>query len=44
MVYSILDSGANLTASDLAYGLYRATARQVNAWETHGTDGLLLSL
>lgn len=44
MVYSILDSGANLTASDPVYGLYRATARKVNEWEAHGTDGVLLSL
>lgn len=44
MVYSIMDSGANLTESDPAYGLYRAASRKVKSWEIAGTDGVLLAL
>lgn len=43
-VYSITESGANLTVSDPAYSLYRTVSRKMIAWEHHGTNGLLLSI
>lgn len=43
-VYSIFESGSNLTASDAAYGLFRAASRKVDEWEHQGGYGYLLEL
>lgn len=44
LVYSIVDTGKNLTTANPAFGLHRAVSRKVSAWEHHGTDGYLLGL
>lgn len=44
LVYSLVDSGSNLTATDPAYGLHRAASLRLGQWEENGTNGLLLQL
>lgn len=44
-VYSLMDTGTNLTAADPAYGLHRAASLKLGAWEEKGdTDGYVLWL
>lgn len=44
-VYSLMDTGKNLTATDPAYGLHRAASLKLVAWEERGsTDGYVLWL
>lgn len=43
LVYSLMDTGKNLTSADAAYGLHRAAALKHGAWEERGTtDGFIL--
>ncbi|CAM9963101.1 unnamed protein product, partial [Ectocarpus fasciculatus] len=43
LVYSLMDTGRNLTSADAAYGLHRAAALKHGAWEERGnTDGFIL--
>ena len=44
-VYSLMDTGNNLTTTDPAYGLHRAASLKLAAWEEKGsTDGYVLWL
>lgn len=45
LVYSLMNTGNNLTAADPAYGLHRAASLKLGAWEERGsTDGYVLWL
>lgn len=45
LMYSLFDTGSNLTSSDPAYGLHRAASVRLGAWEERGTtDGVMLEL
>ncbi|CAN0186002.1 unnamed protein product, partial [Laminaria digitata] len=42
LVYTIVDSGSNLNATDPAYPLHRTISRKLREWEEKGTDGIVL--